>query len=321
MSDYLGNIAAKALDLVPLIRPRPAALFEPASDVGGAPGSRIGGSAQVLHDPPSARTIAPDPAAQPPLPLQQGGVHSTVSPHQSLTDDPMSYKDTIGRAPPSDDRQPMQTAGMPETVAAPQPPASPVKAFGYTAPSTTPDLESETPTEQRGGEPPLRPGHVAVYRLPEIPMEQRGGEPPPGRRSLVVPSNSAPTDENTEPNAWFAPETLPQATAPSGAHSDRGSHDAFLAETGSPSARRTDRTTGKIVIQPLVKQEGVPPVPTAVDPASAAALTPIIRVSIGRVEVRAIVSPPPPVSRNRAVRPSTTLSLDEYLKSRQRGQR
>jgi hypothetical protein len=297
MSDYLGNIAAKALDLVPLIRPRPAALFEPAPDVGGATGSRIGGSAQVLHDPPSVRTIAPDPAAQPPLPLQQGGVHSTVSPHQSLTDDPMSYKDTIGRAPPSGNRQPVHTAGMPEMVAALQPLASPANAFRYTAPSTTPDLESETP------------------------MEQRGGEPPPGRRSLVVPGDSAPTDEDTEPNAWFAPETLPQATAPSSAHTDRGFHDVFLAETGSPSARRTDRTTGKIVIQPLVKQEGVPPVPTAVDPASAAAPTPIIRVSIGRVEVRAIVSPPPPVSRPRAVRPSTTLSLDEYLKSRQRGQR
>ena len=300
MSDYLGNIAAKALDLVPLIRPRPAALFEPAPD--GAPDSLIGGSVQLVDDPPFARTIAPDPAAQPPLPLQQGGVHSTVSPHQHLTDDPMSYKDTIGRAPPSGDRQPVHTADMPETVAALQPLAPPVNAFRYTAPSTTPDLESEASTEQRGGEPPLRPGHAAVHRLSETPMEQRGGEPPPGRRSLVVPSDSAPTDEDTEPNAWFAPETLP-------------------AETGSPSARRTDRTTGKIVIQPLVKQEGVPPVPTAVDPASAAAPTPIIRVSIGRVEVRAIVSPPPPVSRPRAVRPSTTLSLDEYLKSRQRGQR
>lgn len=50
---------------------------------------------------------------------------------------------------------------------------------------------------------------------------------------------------------------------------------------------------------------------------------PAIRVSIGRIEVRAITPPPPtpPAQRTTPVRPGPALSLDDYLKQRNGGQR
>jgi hypothetical protein len=49
---------------------------------------------------------------------------------------------------------------------------------------------------------------------------------------------------------------------------------------------------------------------------------PTIRVSIGRIEVRAITPPPaPPVQRARSARPGPELSLDDYLKQRNGRQR
>jgi len=106
-----------------------------------------------------------------------------------------------------------------------------------------------------------------------------------------------------------------------GSQADRGSQNVFLPDTGSPHAQRINRTTGTIVVQPLVRPEAMPPASTAADPTAAAPSPPVIRVSIGRVEVRAVMLPTPPMPRSRAARPSATLSLDEYLKSRQRGQR
>lgn len=53
-------------------------------------------------------------------------------------------------------------------------------------------------------------------------------------------------------------------------------------------------------------------------PYNSTANEPAIRVSIGRVEVRAVFPPPPP-RRVEPVRPKPSLSLDDYLKQRNRG--
>jgi hypothetical protein len=47
---------------------------------------------------------------------------------------------------------------------------------------------------------------------------------------------------------------------------------------------------------------------------------PTIRVTIGRIEVRAIMPPSPP-TRAKPVRPGPTLSLEDYLKQRNKGQK
>ena len=49
--------------------------------------------------------------------------------------------------------------------------------------------------------------------------------------------------------------------------------------------------------------------------------TPTVRVNIGRIEVRAITPPPPPVRRPATTRSAPALSLDAYLKQRNEGQR
>ena len=64
-----------------------------------------------------------------------------------------------------------------------------------------------------------------------------------------------------------------------------------------------------------------PPAPhTGAEPASLPA-APTIRVSIGRIEVRAVLPPMPPARRATSSRSGHKLSLEEYLKQRQGGGR
>jgi hypothetical protein len=50
-------------------------------------------------------------------------------------------------------------------------------------------------------------------------------------------------------------------------------------------------------------------------------LPPVIRVTIGRIEVRAVTPPVPPASRPAPTRSSSSVSLAEYLQQRSKGQR
>jgi hypothetical protein len=52
----------------------------------------------------------------------------------------------------------------------------------------------------------------------------------------------------------------------------------------------------------------------------AASSTPTIRVTIGRIDVRAITPPAPP-PRPKQARPGPTLSLDDYARQRKGGER
>ena len=104
--------------------------------------------------------------------------------------------------------------------------------------------------------------------------------------------------------------------------------DELPADANSPSKQSR-------APQPLPKTEPVRPmiVPTvtvapAPSPQPGAALPlqrqtepPIIRVTIGRVDVRAITSPPVPAAAARSPGRATRLSLDDYLKERSGGRR
>jgi hypothetical protein len=76
-----------------------------------------------------------------------------------------------------------------------------------------------------------------------------------------------------------------------------------------------------VVAQPQITSSSEPPAPVSVEHVSAPDASPTIRVSIGRVEVRAIMPPAPPAPRTRPERRGPALSLDEYLKRRNGGQR
>jgi hypothetical protein len=72
-----------------------------------------------------------------------------------------------------------------------------------------------------------------------------------------------------------------------------------------------------VTIKPAVSQEKMqiakPAEPT--EPTE----PPVIKVTIGRIEVRA-VTPPAPIPQQRVKQPSPVLSLDEYLRLRNGGE-
>jgi hypothetical protein len=70
--------------------------------------------------------------------------------------------------------------------------------------------------------------------------------------------------------------------------------------------------------QPDQRREQVPREPRVLAPEPPA---PTIRVAIGRIEVRAITPPAPPAQQETPARPGPLLSLDDYLKQRNGGQR
>ncbi len=61
--------------------------------------------------------------------------------------------------------------------------------------------------------------------------------------------------------------------------------------------------------------------PPQLAPASQAPPVPTIRVTIGRVEVRAVMPPAPPPPARLPAATGLTLSLDDYLKQRKEGGR
>jgi hypothetical protein len=130
----------------------------------------------------------------------------------------------------------------------------------------------------------------AVFRpISTLGDHGQGATLPP----VPSPGTESPLDANggtSEPEATLAPPAVASPVTPRmvrpqpNGHLERGSREPRVAAPG-------------------------PPAPT-------------IRVAIGRIEVRAITPPPtPPAQRDTPARPSPALSLDDYLKQRNRGQR
>ena len=153
--------------------------------------------------------------------------------------------------------------------------------------------------------------------LPETrPETLHRAEAGPTRRGLPLGPPSA-DDESGE--VVFRPlgtlldrgqgETLPPRPSP-------GTHASLDASEDAPPP------IAPSMVRPQLDGylERGPQEPRVAAPESSA---PAIRVTIGRIEVRAITPPPPmpPVPRTAPARPGPELSLDDYLKQHNGGQR
>lgn len=278
MSDYLSTLAARSLRIAPVVTPRLASRFEPASPASGS-------------------------IAAPPLAAEQ----------ESAAD----------RAPR---REPAATTAN-ETlrVRETRVPAIPVLAPMH---------------------PPIRAADESIDRRPRL--DERARE--------THASREAPAPAATPPPAASEPVVAavhahgaepPAAPAPPSRESDRRAAER-LETPVIPIARLDDvvrRLTGDrlTALERRAAREGEPagpaadrsgsppqavrpsdvPAPMAVKPSRVVAEAspaetpaPIVRVTIGRVEVRAVM--PPPVAPPKAAAPpsSGAPSLDEYLKQR-----
>lgn len=187
-------------------------------------------------------------------------------------------------------------------------------------PSVTPGRPQRTPGTQ------LEPGHAT--------------ESGPARRDEAVSTSPRVLAESLPSDSSIAEGASDQAL-PIGILVEQG-RGATLPSVPSPGIEASPGTRGSMLGSrvtpdrstpsgaPLVAPRMVhPQIDTHVErgpqePGVAAPEppAPTIRVAIGRIEVRAITPPPtPPTQRTTPTRPDPALSLDDYLKQRNGGQR
>lgn len=297
MNDYLTNIAAKALNLMPVVQPRLASLYEPAPGMGGPPAGHM----LAVETAPSGRSFG----------------EASVPP--GSTPQPQGNEEGIHREP---EPSPQARAALASASEADEMFASPRRSPLLT-PYTTeagPGTRQPLPTP-RLVQPPLAPTRTSSVQ----PMAER-----PSTDSHAAEFAS---DQRAEQAAW----TPPQSGVEAGRETGREPRSSpVLAEFstimpdlpsprighgGDPIPRSTPRAPIPVraVAQP---QEGAWRQSDAfTEGDSTTPLAPVIRVSIGRVEVRAIMPPAAPAPRPKAARPGPGLSLEEYLKQGRRGQR
>ena len=282
MSDYLANLAARGLGLAAVVRPRLASLFEPLPVAHHATGP-------APLDPEGGDEPSPSWAAS--LPRSSAAPREDRdAPARAAVLDPTSTPTAFRRRNErGDERLPAPAVARPQSAAS----------------STVPSLPA-----------PVVPGATAVSR-PAPPARASGDRPASTREA--------------------APEGAADAPAPERERVTLLDRDAWRSTSERLSLLERRRAEGERPASPLPIQAQAPPKPgetadarmsapvtsairLATDPAVVREPPPVIRITIGRVDVRAIM-PSPPVERPKSAPPRSALSLDDYLKRRGEGGR
>lgn len=341
MSGYLSNLLARSLQPGAAIRPRRASWFEPTPGVNVAapwlattteavgvpsPGT-LEGSGRARGQP----AFSPDPVLEPPpaLPISESAPAEvapaevapkpvpfpsrpslieparTVSVHaepdrpepgvEGASEAPLRPREATARPGPAIPALPLDAISAPRSAIEPDPPGAAVVP-GPIRPK--PGRLVETP------QPPVVSPSLLLPDAPSAPLS--AVEPDlPGAAVAPGPIRSKGTVEATE-------RTSPPVRPLGPALPERPP----LADIASPTPQSV---TPRFPRQPAVDAPTIKPnvlaVPrfqeaTQAAPASSEE-TPTIRVSIGRIEVRAVTPTPP---RRKTVRQAPTMSLDDYLK-------
>ncbi|MFL5801932.1 MAG: hypothetical protein ACJ8CR_09345 [Roseiflexaceae bacterium] len=285
MSDFLSNLAARSLSLAPVVQPRPRSLFEAA---------------------PARGMLEPEPA------LEQYSI-ATTAPIE-----PSEQRDsTRTRATQAGTQQYMAEAGPPLVQRA-QPPQAPLDhswleaqpALGLPQRAPQPQADRREAHDATALAPPRRPA-------PELaPEEARSTARPHKHR--VVPEVAPAVVEHEQ--ADRARVERPAPAEPPGVPTPReGETQSAARPIVTPIIERIVREAHADRTQPPhgggAARPTLAPQPAAPEQQAA---QPTIQVTIGRIEVRAT---PSATSTRRAPSAAPTLSLDEYLRSRQGGRR
>jgi hypothetical protein len=295
MTDFLTRLAERSLRLAPVLEPLQPPMFAPESAL-------LAGVPQETTAEEGARASAepgPSPRLRPVLAVSKGDEAGVLEQARTRVSSPPSL----------------------------------------VAPSTT--LPGETPPRAFDMQPGV-PGR-------ELP---RGAEELPAAFAPVLsprtsqPSSAPVQEEARQPvtTAVMTPLAQPHETDQAHGHDQSGSHvfpiPVTHADTPTPAQRPTPGTpdTPSRVIDRRVAFEMVPmpgvemvPVPGAVPVAFPAdqrraapepsPTAPTIRVSIGRIEVRAIMPSVPPARHTPPAQSRPQLSLEDYLQQHRGGSR
>ncbi len=297
MSDYLSRLAARLADPAAALKPRLPGRFEslpvsrPSLDLEGADVARTDEVAATPLAPRGTPPLspAPAPAADEPRPEPSPRSPSPLEGDVGLPPQPPPTADDRPPGPRRAPRAAQAAETMPEANPAPipRPPAL------FSLPSRAAEV---APTEP----PPAMPTSVTPRRVEEM------AEPDTGRLAPLVPRvpvapRPGPADSNEPLEGPTRQPTVAEA--------------AIAADTvAQPAQPPLMPPPAYLTPAPPQTPAGSPAVPSPPQP-------PVIRVTIGRIEVRAVTPPPiaPPAPRP-APRPPS-LSLDDYLKERRGGRR
>ncbi|HEY0098599.1 MAG TPA: hypothetical protein VGB76_06560 [Pyrinomonadaceae bacterium] len=291
MSDYLKHLAARSLNRTPSMQPRVASRFEPSTLAAAPPASEPVLDSTQLDAEENARPLSPS-GAHAPQPTENRQRTADTAP-RSLDATPLSearhesrtHNDAVQPPETSSSRLPYQTS--PSNVFTP----SSVREQARSPAQATPETE-RTPPPQASEEAHLRLRHAG------------------------------------DPQAHRPPETNESALERSIRRIVAGEFEAREAEVAAGGSSRSHARTGKGMPPPVMPVSTVAsrrsPVTTREQAdASAQASPPIIRVTIGRIEVRAVTPQGQRVEARSAppagARPDPARSLREYLKQRSGG--
>src|SRR5205085_5838300 len=249
MGNFLDNVAARSLNLLPVVRPRLSSRFEPLSPVGGF-------------------SVAPSFAADTIEGEQRAPLVVAQSLAQTMNARAFEARRTRARAAQVADES------QPASNAAEQVESSPAQAL---------------------------PAQHAQTSVQPIKIERAPAQMPPAT-------------------------VAPQAQTPAAAHDDQQvDADATRGGTESKRGSALDSSIRRLVAGQLDarRERLTPPVtPLRESPPLARAearepteRTPTIRITIGRIEVRAVTSPAL-AERRAPARPKPMLSLEDYLQQR-----
>ena len=355
MADFFSRLVERTIGRAPVIQPLTPSGFAPgpaiAAEVppdskrdGGVEGA--GEGTQVLSERETKADATP-PASPHPLSVSEG-------PLPSVMPNPLQRK-TPDTGPPlvHHVESRLREAGKTSPLLGPTPVLEMRETESPSAHRVEPGAEQEAhgsaslalqkartsaPSQHSVKSGPREPVEVSLSQrmvgletpdnLASIPRLVRSEDSPAGNRS----KGDFPTALEPLFKEEHGPKPLlePSSEIPNNASESQGASKASHAEQPQALETRSDDTSSQKpsapkVIRPnvVVRREPAKLIPGEHESALTEPLPspPAIRVTIGRVEVRAIVPPTSPKPRTTPARRAPALSLDDYIKQRNEGQR
>ncbi len=327
MSDYVTRLAARSLDKLDVVKPRPPTMFEPPRVKTGflsAPSFIADMRAEeVPLDETMTGTPMPparqDQSRQMEGPLAEG--RGDDNGRKPAGDRPAPVRLPSGKTMPAAPRPLVQSPGPgePETPELPQ--------RGESSPATTPRRSVEFKQEQdaRRWEPDrVRVGEHQIQPATALPLADAGlqlDSKQDARSAAAAGTKNGgnsqsmtaqPASRSSEARVVLSEQVKkpPRPPAPSAPH-DGGQ---IAVEAQLPVSSQHERAAIRGTYRP---QERITPQSSRLRPAwtekAASEPASTIHVTIGRIEVRATNAAPPPARRETAM---PTMSLEEYLRQR-----
>lgn len=301
-ADFLDRLVGKARGEDSGLRPRLPSFFEPTrhTRMGVAEAEHTGLIEEEADSTP--RTARDDNVtrAQPAAPIAETQPHGAPTAHTRRPHEPAQ---SPGTSAETSRVAPATPAPLPLVVARPRGPIEPLAPVQVgLAPTTPRSSDGVAPTMPRlsvaaavlaeaiSDSAPTRNGALATHTRDEARSNQSASPHLPASEQMRVGRRA------------IANEGEDEATLVDRLPTDNGA----LVPSPEPSVRR-------VVVEAHPTRRRSAPEQARVE-ASAAEATPVINVTIGRVEVRAVpTASPPPRTEGRGQRP---MSLEEYLKRR-----